>query len=36
VKTDIVVPSKPNCDVKRLIEQLGTHDPEDVRDHLRG
>jgi molecular chaperone DnaJ len=36
VKTDIVVPSKPNRDVKRLIEQLGTHDPEDVRDHLRG
>ena len=36
VKTEIVVPSKPDRDVKRLIEQLGTHDPEDVRDHLRG
>ncbi|HSJ28896.1 MAG TPA: molecular chaperone DnaJ [Acidimicrobiia bacterium] len=36
VKTEIVVPSKPSRDVKRLIEQLGTHDPEDVRAHLRG
>jgi molecular chaperone DnaJ len=36
VKTEIVVPSKPDRDVKRLIEQLGTHDPEDVRAHLRG
>jgi molecular chaperone DnaJ len=36
VKTEIVVPSKPDRDLKRLIEQLGTHDPEDVRSHLRG
>ena len=36
VKTEIVVPSKPNRDLKKLIEQLGTHDPEDVRAHLRG
>lgn len=36
VKTEIVVPAKPGRDVKRLIEQLGTHDPPDVRAHLRG
>lgn len=36
VKTEIVVPSKPNRDVKKLVEQLGTHDPEDLRAHLRG
>ncbi len=36
VKTEIVVPSKPNRELKKLIEELGTHDPEDVRAHLRG
>ncbi|MEX0756330.1 MAG: molecular chaperone DnaJ [Acidimicrobiia bacterium] len=36
VKTEIVVPSKPNREVKKLIEELGTHDPEDVRAHLQG
>ncbi|MFP5332517.1 MAG: molecular chaperone DnaJ [Acidimicrobiia bacterium] len=36
VKTEIVVPSKPGRDVKKLLEQLGTYDPEDLRAHLRG
>ena len=36
VKTEIVVPSKPSRDVKRLLEELGTHDPDDVRAYLRG
>jgi molecular chaperone DnaJ len=36
VKTEIIVPSKPSRDLKKLLEQLGTHDPEDVRAHLRG
>ena len=36
VKTEIVVPAKLNREVKKLIEELGTHDPEDVRAHLRG
>ena len=34
VKTEIVVPTKPSRDTKKLLEQLGTHDPEDVREHL--
>ncbi|MDX1448299.1 MAG: molecular chaperone DnaJ [Acidimicrobiia bacterium] len=36
VKTEIAVPSKPGRDLKKLLEQLGTYDPEDLRAHLRG
>ncbi|MDX1450482.1 MAG: molecular chaperone DnaJ, partial [Acidimicrobiia bacterium] len=36
VKTEIAVPKKPSRDEKRLLEQLGTHDPEDLREHLAG
>jgi molecular chaperone DnaJ len=36
VKAEIEVPTKPSRDVKKIIEQLQTHDPEDVRQHLRG
>lgn len=36
VKTEIAVPSKPDRNLKKLLEQLGTYDPEDLRAHLRG
>ena len=36
VRTEVVVPKKPGRETKRLLEELGTHDPDDIRDHLEG